>query len=176
MKKTLLVKQIKLEAANAFPFANRGERYRSIGGKLPRDQTLPLVGWMSGVRSSADSKIFSVCKNGHWPYQTYSAITHIVTERLAKKHKITSVQASFLYDFLSTFYRGNARNPHYFRGLVDSETVDDIPKNRRLFFEQCDFFRDCLSKAGITGKPPLRVLLSPAITAILLINKLEKTL
>lgn len=148
--------------------------------ELPRNRNrgkrngdgMPLSAWMLGANRSAVSKIQSVTDGtARYPYGTKTASIEALMWRIAERYQITTVQASLLCEHLNSRYSGriDCIEMSVAIGLCGEYQWGDAPSRCAI-----DALRAVCAKIK---KPfhlmPLRAILDPCITNLLLLIQLD---
>lgn len=147
------------------------------GRRNRRDrENFPLTSWMEGW-TKPGSKILAVTSNKvRWPWDTQTAGTLRLGDRIAKRYELTWVQLDLVNWALRRRYviyqdRGCGRSV----GMAYGEYMGtDYGKSEDIFSAA---WESALKKAKLERRPPpLRALIDPRVTQILLLHQLVSTL
>lgn len=150
---------------NEFPRRRRGPSLHS---------SIPLWAWIRGAHCKTN-KIESVVRGETSPpYSTYGVYRKVACERLAAKYPITHVQVHFLsVRLMDGYYSGTVNLP--------ADIVGCYPKwdggiTRRAAHESTAMFCEALKLLNLKAiDVPLRALLDPLVTNLILLKQLQST-
>lgn len=139
---------------------------------------LPLWMWLQSTGTTTGSRIERLtARDGFgvaWGWVSWGAAANATGYRIAQRCRLTYVQLACLQAWLDRRYRGRA-NPQF---MVACGVVPDPQTSDRAAMESFQYFREAVERAGYHSavELPLRVLLSPEITALILSFQLRRVL
>lgn len=129
---------------------------------------------MAGAQKGSHSKIFSVCSGlARFPYKYPGHAVTEVAKRIAQRYDITWLQFDYLHLHLSGLYRCKDREAQYWAGLFNDDRMRyemRAPATDKALRDACE---------AIGTRPsnlPLRALLSPHVTHLLLLLQLDEAI
>lgn len=133
----------------------------------------PLTAWLAGVNKSEPSKIMAVCQGKtKYPYIHVGYGVRILSERIAERYGVTSIQHDLILEHLLRFYRGANKCHEWNDGC---EALRDFSKN--LSKKTAHVFNSVCDKLKTNPyRLPLNVLIDSRVTNLLLLIEMEEQL
>ena len=146
---------------------------------LPRSKTrgkrngndMPLTAWMRGAFDSHQSKILAVdAGQMKYPYHNIGGGARHLATRIANRYQVTWIQHYHIEEHVLRFYRGHESDFTYKQSFysADLQPKSTSEKTRYALFRVCDKLKKT------TRELPLRVLIDPRVTNLLLLIELNE--
>lgn len=158
---------LRMHFANEIPANKKRERRNG--------DFMPLSSWMRGAKHGATSKIKSVTDGtARYPYRTNKASSEVLMDRIAKRHQITMVQTSLLAGYINRRYPGqiDLSGMSVAIGMFGESRWGEAPS--RSAINSIEFACQKIKKP--IHLIPLRAILDPNITNILLLMQLNEVI
>jgi hypothetical protein len=129
---------------------------------------IPLVTWLHCANRMNGSAINAVLAgSARSRFTTFGASSMYLIDKIAKRYKITHAQYDELSSYVSARYRGRVGSQRAYMPEFIASPPDQNGSRMRVF----DWFKNQLN--AVTPIPPLRALIDPQVTDLILMYELQ---